>query len=223
MPRALFTLLTLLVAGRLGAAGAPAPPQATTTVDRIVARVEGDILLLSEVRELAAYQQLIDGHSQSQQELIGALIEQWVVRTEAQEARFPSIPAADIDAEWNRIQGSFPSPEAFRDRLAAVGFTSQALRRIVEQQLYLERYLDYKFRPAVQIDDAEVLKYYQEELTPALRARGQEPPPLDEVSDQIREVLVQRSITERANDWFEETKSRLQIEITATPAVEGKR
>jgi hypothetical protein len=235
MPRALCIPLTLLATGGLGAAwapglpvppaswSAPAPPQAAATVDRIVARVEGDIILLSEVRELAAYQQLLEGRSQSQPDLIKALVEQWVVRTEAREARFPSTPAADIDAELNRIRGNSSSAQAFSDQLAAAGLTPQVLRRIVEQQLYLERYLDYKFRPAVQIDDQEVLQYYQDELTPALRARGQTPPPLDEVSDRIRELLVQRGISERANTWFEETKSRLQIEITPAPAMEGKR
>jgi hypothetical protein len=214
MRRACSILLILLAAGCLCAA---------ETVDRIVARVEGDIILLSEVRELAAYQQLVDGRSQPQDELIGALIEQWVVHSEAEESRYPSPPAADIDAEMSRIQGTFPNPQAYRDRLAAAGLTPQGLRRIVEQQFYLERYLDYKFRPAVQIGDEAIAKYYQDELTPTLRARGQMPPPLDDVRESIREVLVQRGINERANGWFEETKSRLQVEITPSPAVEGKR
>jgi peptidyl-prolyl cis-trans isomerase SurA len=233
MPRAFSISLLLLAAAGLCAAAGPraaraaqtsaaAPASQPETVDRIVARVEDDVILLSEVRELAAYQQLVDGHSQSQEKLIAALIEQWVVRSEAQEAQFSSPPAADIDAEAARIQAGFPSAQAYRDRLAAVGLTPQALRRIIEQQLYLERYLDYKFRPAVQIDDAAVLKYYQDELTPALTARGQTPPPLDDVRDQIVEVLVQRGINERADSWFDETKSRLQIEITPAPTVNGK-
>ena len=62
---------------------------------------------------------------------------------------------------------------------------------------------------------------YQHEFVPALRAQGQTPP-LDEVRDRIREVLTQRGITERADQWFDETKSRLQIEIIPPPAVEGK-
>jgi hypothetical protein len=231
MRRVFSILVPLLTAACFCAAGsrvslaaqapAPAPPQ-TETIDRIVARVEGDIILLSEVRELAAYQQLVDGHSQSQDELIAALIEQWVVRSEAQEARFPSSPAADVDAESNRIQRTFASAQAFRERMSAVGLTLPGLRRIVEQQLYLERYLDYKFRPAVQIDDDAIAKYYQDELTPALRDRGQTPPPLDDVRNRIREVLIQRGINERANSWFEEAKSGLQVEITPAPAVDGK-
>jgi hypothetical protein len=221
--RRIYSILVLFFcAAGLTAYGAQAAP-ATETVDRIVARVEGDILLLSEVRELAAYQQLVDGHSQSQDEVIQALIEQWALRMEAEQAGFPEPPDEDIDAEATRIQGTFASPQAYRDRLAAAGLTQQGLRRIVGQQLYLERYLDYKFRPAVQIDDEAIAKYYQDEFAPAVRARGQMPPPLEEVSERIREVLVQKGITERANSWFDETKSRLQVEITTAPAVDSKR
>lgn len=222
---ALLTAACCCVAGTrspVAAQGSAPAPRPSETVDRIVARVEGDIILLSEARELAAYQQLVDGHSKSQEELIGALIEQWVVRSEAQESRFPLPPAEDVDAESSHIESSFPSAQAYHERMAAVGLTPQALRRIVEQQLYLERYLDYKFRPAIQIDDDALTKYYQDELSAALRARGQTPPPLDDVRDRIREVLMQRGINERANSWFEETKSRLQVEITPAPAADGK-
>jgi hypothetical protein len=207
------------------AAQTPAPasaPQQRETIDRIVAHVEGDIILSSEVQELAAYQRLVDGHSQSHDELIAALIEQWVVRSEAQESRFPSPLAAEIDAESERIQNTFPNAQAFRERMAAAGLTPQGLRRLVELQFYLERYLDYKFRPAVQIDDDAIARYYQDEFAPALKSQGQTIPPIDDVRDRIREILVQRGISERANSWFDETKSRLQIEIVPAPVVEGK-
>jgi hypothetical protein len=225
MRRAYFMLPLLLASGWVCAGGAPASFAASAlpeTVDRIVARIEGDIILLSEMRELAAYQQLVEGHAELEDELLRALIEQWVVRNEAQESQFPSPPAAEIDAESNRIQSSFPNPQAYRERLAALGMTPQSVRRMVQQQFYLARYLDYKFRPAVQIEDAAISKYYQDELTPALRARGQTPPPLDDLREQIREVLVQRGITERADGWFEETKSRLQIEIMPAPRADGR-
>ena len=70
-------------------------------MDRIVAHIEGDTSsCLSEERELAAYQQLIDGRSQGDDHLVDALIEQWVVRNEAeQQAQFAHPPAAGVDAE----------------------------------------------------------------------------------------------------------------------------
>jgi hypothetical protein len=107
--------------------------------------------------------------------------------------------------------------DAYQQRLADLGITPQTVRRIVAQQIYLARYLDYKFRPAVQVDDAAIEAYYKQVLAPQLAAKNQPVPPLADISEQIREVLLQQGISARAEMWFEETKSRLKIEINAPP------
>ena len=80
-----------LAAFAIGTVAAAPRPQAHI-VDGIVAHIEDDIITLSEIGELAAYQQLFDGRSQSNEELRSELIEQWVVNNEATTARFP-LPA----------------------------------------------------------------------------------------------------------------------------------
>ena len=189
----------------------------TQVVDRIVAHVEDDIITLSEVRELAAYQQLVDGHAEPDDRLLNELIEQWVVNNEATEAQFPQPAASEVNREVQRIESSFPTSQAYAKRLMEVGLTADAVRRIVTRQIYLARYLDYKFRPAVQVDDDAIAKYYNDQLAPELKVKGQTVPPLDAVSDEIREVLTQKGINDRAATWFDETKSRLQIEIEPAP------
>jgi hypothetical protein len=77
----------------------------------------------------------------------------------------------------------------------------------------VERYVDYKFRPSVQIEPAEIDAYYQKELLPELAKSNQPTPRLAEVEDQIREVLIQRGISDQTAKWLDETKSRLKIEI----------
>ena len=47
---------------------------------------------------------------------------------------------------------------------------------MVTREIYLARYLDYKFRPAVQVSDDDIAKYYQEQLVPALTAKGEKIP-----------------------------------------------
>jgi len=192
---------------------APAPPQ--QIVDRIVARIEDDIITLSEVRELAAYQQLIDGRVESDDRLLSELIEQWVINNEATSSYFPAPAASEVDREAARIESRFPSQQAYRERLAALGLSQEAVRRMVTREIYLARYLDYKFRPSVQVSDDDIAKYYREELVPPLTAKGEKIPTLDSVSDQIREVLVQRGIDDRAASWLDQTKSRLKIENEA--------
>jgi hypothetical protein len=188
------------------------PPQAEI-LDGIVVRIEDDVITLSEVRELAAYQQLLDGHSQTNDELRSELIEQWVVNSEATAARFPSPAETEVDREAGHVESSFANPGAYRQRLAAVGLTPDTVRRIIRRQIYLARYLDYKFRSSIQIDDEAIANYYRDHLMPELQAKGQPAPPLADVSVQIREVLIERGINDRTAAWFNETKPRLRIEL----------
>jgi len=204
-------------------AGMPVPcVRAQQVVDRIVARVEEDIILLSDLRELGAYQQLVDGRTASDDRLLTQLVEQWIVHAEATAARFPRPSEAEVNRELNRLEHQFPGPEAFRSRLRELGLAEGVVRRLVERQLYLARYLDYKFRPAADVDGAAVEKYYREHLLPSLTGRGLAVPGLEAVQEQIRELLTQREISERATRWLEETRSRLKIEWEAREKASAK-
>jgi hypothetical protein len=182
-------------------------------VDAIVVRIEDDIITLSELRELAAYQQLLDGHSQSNEEIRSELIEQWVVNNEATTTGFPLPAKTEADRELSRVQSSFSSPAVYQQRLESTGLTVAAVRRIVTRQIYLARYLDYKFRSSIQVTDAAIADYYRDHLVPELQAKGQQPPPLTDVTEQIQEVLIEQGVNERTAAWFDETKPRLKIEL----------
>jgi hypothetical protein len=71
----------------------PATPPAASddsaalTIDGVAARIEDDVLLESDVRELAAFQVLSDGQSKPRSELIRELADQWIVRGEANTAK----------------------------------------------------------------------------------------------------------------------------------------
>ena len=202
-------LAALLIAGPAAARSRPQKQ----IIDGIVVRIEDDIITLSELRELAAYQQLLDGHSQTNEELRSELIEQWVVNNEATTARFPLPAETEIDRETGRVENSFHDAAAFQQRLAAAGLTQSDLRRIVTRQIYLARYLDYKFRSSIQVDDAAIASYYRDHLVPEMQAKGQQAPPLEDVNAQISEVLIEQGVNDRTAAWFEETKPRLRIEL----------
>ncbi len=128
-----------------------------------------------------------------------------------------------MNREVARIPSSFPNPQAYNQRLAALGLTPETVKRIVAREIYLARYLDYKFRPAVQVDDDDIAKYYREQLVPdAHRQTRDQSVPADQVTEQIRELLVQQGVNERAATWFDETKSRLKIEIEPATAASSK-
>jgi hypothetical protein len=213
MRRAIFIFVMLVAATQAARAGDPPPaPQTGRVVDRIVARIEGDIILESQVRELGAFQQLIEGHAESDEQLLSELIEQWMVQTEAAASHFPDPAQSEVDRELNRLTASYASPEAYSAKLRELGLSAGQVRQLLARQIYIERYLDYKFRPTVQIEPADLETYYKNELLPELAKQNQPAPRQADVEEQIREVLVQRGISSLTAKWLDDTKSRLKIE-----------
>ena len=199
-------LLSLLLTNGVGIGAAQ------EVLDRIAARIESDIILLSDIRALSRYQEFLDGKSETDSQILDRLIDQWIVRTEANVSRFPQPSAAEIERSVERVRKSFASTVEYEARKKQIGLSDADVREMAASQLYLSNYLDSRFRPGVQIDPKTVDDFYQKSVVPLAKARGQEPPPLDAARDSIQEALVQRGINDQADQWLIESKARLHIE-----------
>jgi hypothetical protein len=182
-------------------------------VDRIAARVENEIILLSDIRVLSRYQRFLDGKSETDAHILDRLIDQWMVRTEADVSRFPHPSEAEIDGTLERLRKSFTSAEQYEASKKQSGLSDSQVRGIVASQLYLSNYLDSRFRPAVQVDPQAIEDFYRNTIVPQAKAGGQEPPSLDAAHDPIQEALVQRGINEQSEKWLRESRTRLHIDI----------
>jgi hypothetical protein len=207
-------LWMITITGILAGVAASIPiASAQQVADRIVARVEGDILLQSDLRELAAYQQLLGGQAEPESKRLDELIDQWIIEHEALAAQFGQPSSEDIDSALVEAEKSLGGQQAFLVKTKTQGLSLAAVRRILGREIFFSRYLDYKFRHAAQVDAAAEEKYYKEEFTQQMTARGQTIPPVDNVRDQIHELLVQKEITARAEQWLAESRARLKVEI----------
>jgi hypothetical protein len=186
--------------------------RAQEVVDRIVARVETEIILQSDVRQLSRYQAFLDGKPQSDADILNRLIDQWIVRSEAGVARFPQPSDEDINRSIERLKRSFSSPEEFQTRQKQSGITDDEIRRFVRAQLYLSNYLDSRFRPSIQIDEKAIDDFYRSRVVPRAESRNQTPPTLENARDFIQEALVQQAINEQADRWLKESRSRVRVE-----------
>lgn len=202
-----------VIAGILLALPPGPPPRAQAVVDRIVAKVENDIILESDVRKLARYQLFIDGKSQSDAEILDRLIDQWIVRSEAGVARFPQPSGDQVQRSLERLKRSFSSPEIYEERQKQSGLSDQEIQEFLAAQLYLSNYLDSRFRPSIQISEQDIEEFYRDRVLPRAASRGQTPPTLDNARDFIQEALVQRAVNEQADRWLKESRTRVRIEI----------
>src|SRR6266849_6547035 len=160
-------------------------------LDQIAARVESDIILLSEVRTLSRYQMLVDGKVESDAAILDRLIDQWIVRNEADTARFPHPADVEIAHGVEHLQASFASPDEYQARKKQSGLSDKEIQRMVAEQL----------------ED-----FYQQAVVPRAKAHNQAAPPLDASREYIQEALVQRGINDQAEVWLKESRARLHVE-----------
>ncbi|HKM91481.1 MAG TPA: hypothetical protein VJX29_12780 [Candidatus Acidoferrales bacterium] len=186
---------------------------AQVVVDRVVARIENDIITLSDVRELAAYQRLSGRRPAPEPELLQQLIDQWIVANDAAAARFPAAPAQQVDAQLAALQNQVGTPQQFAARLRELDLSEQDVRRLVAKQIFLDLYLERRFRAVARVQPADVEQYYRNEFVPQLQRRKQAVPLLDDVRDSITDLLLERDITRLAQQWIEQTRASLDVEI----------
>ena len=181
-------------------------------IDRIVARVDTDIILLSDMRALARYQLFIDGKSGSDAEVLDRLIDQWIVRNEAKAALYPQPSEQEVDRSLQRLRRSFSSSEAFEERKKQSGMSDDEILRMLRLQLYLSNYLDSRFRASIRIEEKDVEEFYRTRVVPRAESRGQSPPALEAARDFIQEALVQRAINAQSDRWLKESRARVRVE-----------
>jgi hypothetical protein len=186
--------------------------RAQEVIDRIVARAENDVILMSDIRQLAEYQVFVDGKAESDEQILERLIDQWIVGTEAAAARFPQPSDQDVQRSLARLKRSFSDSESFEERKKQSGLTEEEILRQLKSQLYLSNYLDSRFRASIQIDDDAIADFYKNRVVPRAASRGQTPPTLEAAHDFIQEALVQRAINEQADKWLKESRSRVRVE-----------
>lgn len=186
--------------------------RAQELIDGIAARVDTDIILMSDVRDLSRYQNFLDDKHESDSAVLDRLIDQWIVRNEAKAALFPQPSDEDVQRSLERLKRSFSSPEAFEEREKQWGLTDDDVLRMLKSQLYLSNYLDSRFRASIQIDEKDVEEFYKTRVVPRAESRGRTPPTLDAARPFIQEALVQQAINVQADRWLKESRTRLRVE-----------
>lgn len=185
---------------------------AQDVIDRIAAKVDTDIILLSDVRALQRYQLFVDGKAENDEDALNRLLDQWIVRNEAKAALFSQPSEDEVNRSLARLKRSFSSPEEFEERKKQSRLSDEDIQRMLRAQLYLSNYLDSRFRASIQIDEKDIDQFYQSRIVPRAESRGQTPPTLDNARGFIQEALVQRAINEQSERWLKESRARLRVE-----------
>jgi hypothetical protein len=183
-------LLGLLLAASSGFAG--------ELVERILAVVDERPLLLSDVRAVEVVRELDRGPA------LEAAIDEQLMYQEA--VRLPQAAVSSEDVE--RALGALLET---RPDLTSQVFHSD-LRRLIRRQAIILRYVDFRFRPQVRIEEDELRAAWNEDYL------GEpEGPPFEEAAPRLRARLERQALDRRIEEWVEDLRGRAEVRYIDGP------
>ena len=206
--------------------------RAGEVIDRIVATVNGHIILQSDWDEALSYEALLNGHPQAQftdedrRAVLDRLIDQELLRGQMKSAEFQpcseSEAAARI-ADARKQYAEAATDDGWQSLLAKSHLSQKDLLVHVQQQIDVGRLVDAHLRPTVQIDSKTIEAYYRDKFVPQLRQAGAGDVPMADVSAKIRELLTEQKVNELLVSWLQSLRSESDVRIpgSAGSAIEG--
>lgn len=141
------------------------------------------------------------------------LIDQRLILQEAE--KLPTIAPSQKEVSDARddLARNFPSQVEFQRRLQRVGMTSEKLDEIIEQRLKMEKYLDFRFRNFVVINQKEIADYYRDVYVPRYqtRAPGRIVPSLEQARAEIERTLMEAKIESDTDAFLDTARERAEI------------
>jgi hypothetical protein len=160
-------------------------------VERIVAVVDGRPLMLSEVRLVQELRGLERGPA------LEALIDEQLMLREASRLAQSVVTEGDEQRAYQSLLQRIPNAPALPE---------SDLRRVVRRQAAILKYVEYRFRPQVQVADAAVRDAYEREYGPRADA-----PSFEAAAPALRRQLVDRELDEKIEAWVKELRAGAEI------------
>jgi peptidyl-prolyl cis-trans isomerase SurA len=198
------------------------PPAGAEVVDRIVATVNGHIILQSDWDEALSYEALLSGRTLSdfgdddRRAVLDRLIDQELLAEQMKSNYFEHASEAEATAQIVDAKKQYPqaaTPEGWQSVLERFQLTEKALIAHVQQQIDLMRLVDAHLRPAVQIDSKSIEAYYRDNFVPQLKQSGAGDVALADVSGKIRELLTEQRVNELLVSWLQTLRSESKVSV----------
>lgn len=204
-----------------------ASPGSAEVIDRIVATVNGHVILQSDWNDALRFEALLSARSlsdfneQERRDVLDRLIDQELLSEQMKSASFQHASdeeAADQVAAARKLYPEAATDAGWNAVLDRSGITEKSLLSHVKEQIDLMRLVDAHLRPTIQIDSKSVEAYYRDKFVPQLKQSGADEVPLADVSAKIRELLTEEKVNELMVSWLQSLRSESRVSM---PGMEG--
>ena len=207
------------------------PLHAAEVLDRIVASVNGHVILQSDWDEELEYQSLMSGHelqamtAADRTAALNRLVDRELLSEQVSTTEFGQTTADEIDKQLQQLKSDYVSNAqiSWSAAVASHSFTESEIRDRIALELNQLKLIDMRLRPLVQIDNSAVEDYYRRKFLPELQRSGAQPIPFAEAAPKIREVLIQQKINEALPSWLQTLRSQAKVRVFDSTSLSSDR
>lgn len=211
------------------AAAAPATPSMMprvpgTQLDRVVAIVNEDLVLDSDVNEEMRLQAFDPYRTRSEitpTRAIERLINRALILQQLKLQPQEQPPDAEVTKQIDELRKDIPACSQYQcqtkagwDRfLADHGFTEDSFFTRWKERMTVLAFVEDRFEVGVNIKPDQIQNYYEKTLVPEYQRQQVPAPKLDAISSQIREVLLQEQISNLLQDWLKSLRAQGSVVV----------
>jgi peptidyl-prolyl cis-trans isomerase SurA len=208
---------------------APAAPKMPAVggqeIDRVVAIVNGDLILDSDVdeeRRFTAFQPYRDPKADfSRDNAIERLINRDLILQQLKLQPAESPTDAEVKKEIDVVRKSIPECQQYAcetdagwDKFLAVhGFTESELMARWRARMEVLQFIEERFRMGIRILPAQIKDYYEKTMLPQYAKQNVTPPKVEAISDRIQEVLLQQQVSNLLGDWLKSLRAQGSVVV----------
>lgn len=202
------------------------PAEPGTELDRIVAIVNGQVVLDSDVDEEKRFEAIQPypgtvGTESTRDREIERLVNRELILQQAKLQTDQNITPADVEKEIDGLRKTLPAckrldcgTDAGWDHyLATEGFTPQEFQFRWQQRMQVLAFIQERFGAGTTVSESQVREFYQTDMLPRYAKAHAKPAPLKAVEPRIREVLQQQQISNLLRDWLQSLRAQGSITI----------
>lgn len=210
------------------AAPAQTPPQPSSPVvlDRVVAVVNNQAILSSDVEDemrLSVLEpRVVARGRETRQDALQRLISRALIEQQMREQDLQATAPTNeqIAARITAIRKEVPeciradcaSDAGWKAFLASHGLTQKRVEEYTRNRLAILRFIEVRFRQGISISRSEIDAYYRDTLLPEY-PKGRTAPPLEQIEPRIQEILLQQHVNLLFSDWLSDLRKQGDVEI----------
>ena len=193
-------------------------------VDRVIAVVNGDLVLDSDVdeeRRFQAFQPLRATADFSREKAIDRLIDRDLILQQSKLQPGDDPTDAEVAVQLAALRKAIPLCKEYQCEtdagwtkyVQAQGFSVAQLTERWRQRMEILRFIELRFRMGIRVEPNEIKDYYEKTLLPDYAKQKAKVPPLADVSDRIQEILLQERVTSLLEDWLKSLKAQGSVRL----------